>query len=465
MYEILVGRTPFEAYEEEEFHTAEKLTEYYQRARAGIWLGHWEVPPGKQSSSMLTTDLEELLRWMIYPDPRLRATAVDVYHHPSLARAYDSFQETPSIIRQAVNGQYDDAEYSFRSDRAALHDQIDARQSREESRELAHLQVEHERRHRLKTVKSDIGQRKERRATAHALGESVRQATSISHLRPAKKTFVARLIGEDQENSLESEKRYSPMLPERDSFVTKRRPRIPATLVTPETRSEARVQDANKQPRVSEAQHKSLRPASLNNLPTKSLRRTSTVISRVTSLQSDMLPKQPRPKSRISTSPTSSPTPAARRAALLRTMQSLEGEHRTLKGSSSPSKLGPKRPKSLDLARELDRRIAPARSVHLEKVSEVEEMLISPPSGRAHHLHAPPQLDVSISTSTVFSNSIADRSWSGKNLLRTADYDRSERKLVELNLLTSSRAHISLSWRSPHPPCSSRSGCLARPSR
>lgn len=144
---------------------------------------------------------------MIYPNPTSRATALQAYHHPSLESAFDTDQMTPSIVRHAVNDQYEDAEYSFRAD----------------EERYSHCDDRHHREPRLKAVKSDIGQRKERRP--QALGESVRQTTSATHLRPNKKTFVDRLIECDQENSFDS--LDSSVLPDRDSFVTKRRPRMP----------------------------------------------------------------------------------------------------------------------------------------------------------------------------------------------------------------------------------------------
>lgn len=47
MYEILIGRTPFEMDHDEIFETPEELQVYHQRARRGKWLGEWDVPRGK----------------------------------------------------------------------------------------------------------------------------------------------------------------------------------------------------------------------------------------------------------------------------------------------------------------------------------------------------------------------------------------------------------------------------------
>ena len=46
MFEILIGRTPFEANEQEEFSTPEDLAVYYERSRRGQWIGEWEMPHG-----------------------------------------------------------------------------------------------------------------------------------------------------------------------------------------------------------------------------------------------------------------------------------------------------------------------------------------------------------------------------------------------------------------------------------
>ena len=47
MFEILIGRTPFEYDEEEEFATPEELLVYYERSSRGEWVGEWSMPHGR----------------------------------------------------------------------------------------------------------------------------------------------------------------------------------------------------------------------------------------------------------------------------------------------------------------------------------------------------------------------------------------------------------------------------------
>ncbi|RXK36260.1 CAMK/CAMKL protein kinase [Tremella mesenterica] len=92
MFEILIGRTPFEANEEEEFFTPEQLIVYYERTKRGVWVGDWSMP----------SDLEELLRAMINPDPTYRLTAMQAYHHHALQPSSPSIIVTPHFVRMAA---------------------------------------------------------------------------------------------------------------------------------------------------------------------------------------------------------------------------------------------------------------------------------------------------------------------------------------------------------------------------
>jgi len=47
IFEILVGRTPFEEVEGEQFQTKEDLERYWQRTVKGKWLGTWKFSRGK----------------------------------------------------------------------------------------------------------------------------------------------------------------------------------------------------------------------------------------------------------------------------------------------------------------------------------------------------------------------------------------------------------------------------------
>lgn len=47
MYEILVGRTPFEEHEQEDFAEEGRAEEYQRRATKGRWWGHYSIPSGE----------------------------------------------------------------------------------------------------------------------------------------------------------------------------------------------------------------------------------------------------------------------------------------------------------------------------------------------------------------------------------------------------------------------------------
>ena len=47
LFEILTGRTPFEASEQEQFSTPEELQVYYERTVTGLWVGAWDISVGE----------------------------------------------------------------------------------------------------------------------------------------------------------------------------------------------------------------------------------------------------------------------------------------------------------------------------------------------------------------------------------------------------------------------------------
>ncbi|CCM06214.1 uncharacterized protein FIBRA_08459 [Fibroporia radiculosa] len=65
LFEILIGRTPFEHSEGEQFTTKEDLEKYWNRTLRGKWVGTWKMSKG----------LEKLLRRMVLPNADLRCTA------------------------------------------------------------------------------------------------------------------------------------------------------------------------------------------------------------------------------------------------------------------------------------------------------------------------------------------------------------------------------------------------------
>ncbi|EKM51593.1 uncharacterized protein PHACADRAFT_102228, partial [Phanerochaete carnosa HHB-10118-sp] len=71
-FEILVGRTPFEKIEGEEFNTKEQLHRYWTLTLRGKWVGKWTMSPA----------MEKLLRRMILPNADLRCTAAAAIADP-----------------------------------------------------------------------------------------------------------------------------------------------------------------------------------------------------------------------------------------------------------------------------------------------------------------------------------------------------------------------------------------------
>ncbi|KAF8918919.1 kinase-like domain-containing protein [Mucidula mucida] len=63
-FEILVGRTPFEESDQEQFTTKEDLEQYWGRTLRGKWVGTWKMSRG----------MEKLLHRMIAPNADLRCT-------------------------------------------------------------------------------------------------------------------------------------------------------------------------------------------------------------------------------------------------------------------------------------------------------------------------------------------------------------------------------------------------------
>ena len=64
-FEILIGRTPFEKSDGEQFHTKEDLEKYWGRTLRGKWVGTWDF----------SKDMERLLHRMMSPNADLRFTA------------------------------------------------------------------------------------------------------------------------------------------------------------------------------------------------------------------------------------------------------------------------------------------------------------------------------------------------------------------------------------------------------
>ncbi|KAJ9116868.1 hypothetical protein QFC22_004525 [Naganishia vaughanmartiniae] len=92
-FEILIGRTPFEETDDEQFSTAEQLIVYHERTVQGKWLGDWQM----------TSPMKALLRSMIQPDPKQRITAQMAHHHHALDSAFEMDMSTPPFVRTAAS--------------------------------------------------------------------------------------------------------------------------------------------------------------------------------------------------------------------------------------------------------------------------------------------------------------------------------------------------------------------------
>ncbi|ORX37068.1 hypothetical protein BD324DRAFT_424119 [Kockovaella imperatae] len=155
MFEILVGRTPFESEEDinEDFLTPEDLVVYYELSRRGEWIGDYTRIP---------QDLEHLLRGMICPDPAYRMSAMQAYHHPSLQPRAAEVIITPHFVRAA-------ASYEFTEPMPRAQDKGKETKRKAKKREAGHAR-----------------EPQQPRAVTPALGESIRQHTSVPRAKAGK---------------------------------------------------------------------------------------------------------------------------------------------------------------------------------------------------------------------------------------------------------------------------------------
>ncbi|KAF9468652.1 kinase-like domain-containing protein [Collybia nuda] len=94
-FEILIGRTPFENSDGEQFTTKEDLEMYWSRTLRGKWVGNWKM----------SKDMERMLRRMVAPNADLRCTASQAmvdpywrYRKDSAAMHRRSSSYTSSIV-------------------------------------------------------------------------------------------------------------------------------------------------------------------------------------------------------------------------------------------------------------------------------------------------------------------------------------------------------------------------------
>ncbi|WOO83361.1 Serine/threonine-protein kinase BRSK1 [Vanrija pseudolonga] len=350
MFEVLVGRTPFEEDEEESFETKEELLVYWERTRAGTWMGDWSIPK----------DLEHLLRYMICPDPSYRISAQQAYYHQSLTPVAESTVSTPSFVRLAAGA------------------------SKETPPSTRLVAVKKDKERKLKKVKSDVGaRRKTKPATAQdspALGESVRQQASESQLRSAKAvTDLAGLAGIQPVPEVPDK-----YLKKRDSSVLGPRQREG----TPDRGSPTKIIRSAKPPRVTDAEDSSLALSPVKDRRPSSLVRPSSVTALKHNKPLEIRRSEPllaRTSTLRETLRDESPTSVTKAEALAQTMRSLEGltavkprEEKTRRPPTPTGMAHNKMPRTVSLDRGLNKeaKVEYRRSeavVKLDDVTEIDE--------------------------------------------------------------------------------------------
>ncbi|CAA7265469.1 unnamed protein product [Cyclocybe aegerita] len=91
-FEILVGRTPFENSDGEQFNSNEELEKYWARTLRGKWVGTWQFSKG----------MEKLLHRMISPNADLRCTAMQ-----AMADSYwQASKKDPALVQHKRASSY-----------------------------------------------------------------------------------------------------------------------------------------------------------------------------------------------------------------------------------------------------------------------------------------------------------------------------------------------------------------------
>ncbi|KAK7048599.1 kinase domain-containing protein [Favolaschia claudopus] len=91
-FEILIGRTPFEYSDSEQFSTKEDLEKYWGRTLRGRWVGTWKM----------SKPMERLLRRMISPNADLRCTASDAMKDSYWRQADSTHRRSASYTSSVV---------------------------------------------------------------------------------------------------------------------------------------------------------------------------------------------------------------------------------------------------------------------------------------------------------------------------------------------------------------------------
>ncbi|WRT68102.1 uncharacterized protein IL334_005077 [Kwoniella shivajii] len=329
MFEILMGRTPFETDEEEEFSTPEELLIYYERSKRGEWVGDWSMPEG----------LENLLRHMINPDPAYRISAMQAYHHPALQPSAPSVVVTPNFVKAATL-EYSDYTEPVPAPPAEYMEAVEA----------AKAAAAIEKKKKRKT-KKDQAQRHSHRAATPALGESIKQHTSVS--KPKRTDQHA----EDKENTdVVLEKSFSRLVirkREEDIKDDEEDDPTPTKVLRPaqplRIKELSLIADKKVVPRISNSH--------LTNLSRPSSATSQCTAHAVISHSSSSATIKDK---RVSILSSTSTVPKSKEEAVLKTMRSLEGTRKLVHGHDKKDKAcealaavkrqapEPPRPKSLD---------------------------------------------------------------------------------------------------------------------
>ncbi|WVR06634.1 hypothetical protein IAU60_003666 [Kwoniella sp. DSM 27419] len=302
MFEVITGRTPFEGPEERENKDYEV---YYQRAEVGHWIGQWPELP---------SDLEHLIRCMLYADPTHRISAVGAYHHPALQPPAPDVIITPQFVREALSFDH----YGQRVTVPAT---------------LTPAKVE-----RVMKRKVRKEAQKPLKYNTPALGESIKQHTAVSKSR----LETANLVDKENRDGLEREIANSKLIIKQRQKADKVNRRNEQDITptktgksAPTLRSKDHLQITNKKavPRTSDSSPGNLaRPAS------------STQYAGVTG---DSIPAANVLSHSVSTSTLrhrrgdvsgASKTDKKKEEVLLKTMKSLEGKRKVIHQSSADRK-------------------------------------------------------------------------------------------------------------------------------
>nr|XP_019003885.1 CAMK/CAMKL protein kinase [Kwoniella mangroviensis CBS 8507]OCF67346.1 CAMK/CAMKL protein kinase [Kwoniella mangroviensis CBS 8507] len=334
MFEILIGRTPFEENEEEQFATPEALK--------GKWVGKWSMPE----------DLENLLRHMIQPDPAYRMTAMQAYHHPALQPAPPSVIITPHFVRAAA---------SFDG-----YDQEPIPVPSEYTEALAAAKTEKKKKRKTKKEGTTHHHHKDKdttrhshRATTPALGESIKQHTSISKATTHNKGDRA----DDKENvNVDAERALNKLV------IRKREEEIKDKEDDNDDPTPTKVLKPAQPLRIKElsliADKKVVPRTSNSNLTNFSRPTSSTSQNTTQGVLSHAVSTSTIKDKRVSAISTTSPVPKSKEEAVLKTMKSLEGTRKLVHAHTHDKAAEaiaavkrhapePPRPKSLDSAVEL----------------------------------------------------------------------------------------------------------------